>query len=107
VLQVPPQPLGPLGRGRRRALQIGGHPQHPARPQRVAPGQLAPGQQQLLLGQDQGEMVAVGRLLPVGGVQGGQLGQVAAALGGPPAQPGGGEVVDPPLVGAQTQLATR
>ena len=50
-------------------------------------------------------MIPVGRLLLVAGGQAGQGGQVAAALGGPPGQPGGGEVVDPPLVGAQAQIA--
>jgi hypothetical protein len=49
-------------------------------------------------------VVAVGRLLLIARGQGGQLSQVAAALGGPAAQPGGGEVVDPSLVGAQAQL---
>ena len=102
--QVPAQPVGPLGRRRRRARQVGGHPQDATRQQRVAPGLLAPGQQQLLLGQDEGEVVAVGRLLAVGRSEALQLGQVAAALGGPPAEPGGGEVVHPPLVGAEAQL---
>jgi hypothetical protein len=104
LLQVPAQAVGAFGLGPGRALQIGGHHQDPAGPQRVLLGLLAPAQQELLLGQDQGQLVPVGRLLLAGGGQGGQGLKMTAALGGPPAQPGGGEVVDPPLVGAQAEV---
>ena len=110
---APPRARRPGRRGRRGPAPGAGAGRRRARPRsraappdtRSPPAPAAPaggparaGQQQLLLGQDQGQVVPVGRLLLAGGGQGGQARDMAAALGGPPAQPGGGEVVDPPLV---------